>query len=64
MTDSRFVLTLFLPFVFVASIAIQKLAREETVVIGRWTVPITTAVAAGMIGLAVLDLLYNAGKIV
>ena len=63
-TDSRFVLTLFLPFVFVASIAIQRLARDETVVIGRWTVPITTTVAAGMLTLALIDLLHNAGNIV
>jgi hypothetical protein len=63
-TDSRFILTLFLPFVFVAAIAIQKLAREETFVIGRLTIPITTAVAAGMIGLALIDVLYNAGNIV
>ncbi len=62
-TDSRFILTLFLPFVFVAAIAIHKLAREETVVIGRWTVPITTAVAAGLIGLGLIDLLYNTKNI-
>lgn len=58
-TDSRFNLTLFLPFVFVAGIAIQKLARDETIVIGRRTVPITVAVAAGVISLGLIDLLYN-----
>jgi 4-amino-4-deoxy-L-arabinose transferase-like glycosyltransferase len=63
-TDSRFVLTLFPPFVFAASIFIQKLARNETVALGRWNVPITTAVAAGTIGLALIDLLYNAGSVV
>jgi 4-amino-4-deoxy-L-arabinose transferase-like glycosyltransferase len=63
-TDSRFVLTLFLPFVFVASLAIQKLARDENVALGRWTVPIATTVAAGMIGLAVIDILFNARSIV
>jgi hypothetical protein len=58
-TDSRFNLTLFLPFVFVAAIAIQKLAPEETIVIRGRTVPITGAIAAGVISLALIDLLYN-----
>lgn len=51
-TDSRFVLTLFLPFVFAASIVIARLeAGKERLV------------ALALIAFAAIDLIYNAGRI-
>ncbi len=61
-TDSRFVLTLFLPFVFSASILIHTLARDRTVSVAGRLIPVTTAIAAILIAFALVDSLYNAGR--
>jgi len=61
-TDSRFVLTLFLPFVFGASIVIRDLARDRNLSVAGRLIPVTTVVATIMIALALVDSLYNADR--
>jgi hypothetical protein len=59
-TDSRFVLTLFLPLVFSLSVVIAKLGAEHTITLVRREASARTVVAMILIGLALIDVAYNA----
>jgi hypothetical protein len=63
-TDSRFVLTLFLPSVFSLSIVIAKLGAEHTIALARREASLTTVVAWILIALALIDVAYNAVRMV
>src|SRR4029077_12037733 len=62
-SDSRFVLSLFLPFVFVASKLILEFGKDCTWGIAgrRW--PFMELFATVLIGLSLIDLFYNAVRI-
>lgn len=61
-TDSRFVLTLFLPLIFSLSVVIAKLGRDQVVAIAGRQIPIMTLVTTILIALALIDILYNTGR--
>jgi hypothetical protein len=63
-TDSRFVLMLFLPFTFSASIVVCELARDRVIALGRLKYPAISVAAAALIALAFIDVAYNAARIV
>ena len=57
--DSRFVLSIFLPFVFAASVFVLRLGRGRVVSIARRQIPFEQFFPVLFSGLAVIDLLYN-----
>lgn len=61
--DTRFVLSIFLPFVFVASLFVLHLGRDRVVAImgRRW--PFEQFFAGLLLGLALIDVLYNAASL-
>jgi hypothetical protein len=63
-TDSRFILALFLPFIFSASIIIRRLAQSHVYAIGRRKFSGLAIVAASMIGLVPIDLIHTAERII
>jgi hypothetical protein len=58
--DTRFVLSIFLPFVFVASAFILRLGRERAVSFAGWQLPFEQFLGVVLLGLSVVDVLYNA----
>ena len=58
--DTRFVLSIFLPFVFVASAFILRLGRERGVSFAGWQLPFEQFLGVVLLGLSVVDVLYNA----
>jgi hypothetical protein len=63
-TDSRFLLTLFLPFIFSASIVINELTRDRTITLGGRKFSVTSVVAATLVALALIDVCYNAERLI
>ena len=62
--DARFVLSIFLPFVFVASMVVLALGREWTIsVIGR-RIRFDEIFAGLLLGFSLIDVLYNAPGVV
>jgi hypothetical protein len=60
--DTRFILSMFLPFVFAASILILALGTDRTVAWFGRRVPFSQFLAGLLLGLAVIDVLYNAAR--
>jgi hypothetical protein len=62
-TDSRFILSLFLPLMFVGSAVVRRVGTSDAFVIGsrRWAVP--SIYGAALICLALIDIAYNALRI-
>jgi hypothetical protein len=62
-TDSRFILSLFLPLMFVGSAVVRRVGTNDAFVIGsrRWAVP--SIYGAALICLALIDIAYNALRI-
>ena len=58
--DTRFILSIFLPYVFAASLFILALEKERTVAIGDRRLPFTQFFAGLLISLALIDVIYNA----
>jgi hypothetical protein len=57
--DSRFVLSIFLPFVFAGSLYVLRLGRGRVVSIARRQIPFEQFFPLLFSGLAMIDLLYN-----
>jgi hypothetical protein len=62
-SDSRFILSLFLPFVFAASTLVLGLGKDRTFAIGRRQFSFMELFAACLICLALTDVVYNALRI-
>ena len=62
-TDSRFLLSLFLPFLFVASKFVLALGEDRSFTIMRRRLSFTDLVAASLIWLALIDVGYNVLRI-
>ena len=62
-TDSRFILSLFLPLMFVGSAVVDSVATDQTFLIGarRWA--FSSLLGALLICLALIDVVYNALRI-
>jgi hypothetical protein len=58
--DARFMLSMFLPFVFAASAFVFLLGRHRIVSLAGRTIPFERFFAAIFLGLAAIDALYNA----
>jgi hypothetical protein len=63
-TDSRFILALFLPFIFSTSIVIQRLGQGHVYTIGRRKYAGLALVAASLISLVLTDVIHNAERII
>lgn len=61
--DTRFVLSIFLPFVFAASVFVLRLGRGRMVMIAGWRVPFAQFLAGLLVCLAGIDVLYNAARL-
>lgn len=61
--DSRFVLSIFLPFVFAASVFLLRLGRDQVVSVAGRKVPFEKFFATLYLSLAVIDVLYNAPSV-
>jgi hypothetical protein len=57
--DTRFILSIFLPFVFAASIFVLNIGRDRTPVIAGRQFPFTQLFAGALIALALIDVVYN-----
>jgi hypothetical protein len=62
--DSRFVLSIFLPFLFVVSLFVLRLGRNRRVRIAGQSVAFEKFFAALLLGLALIDVVYNAARAV
>jgi hypothetical protein len=58
--DTRFILSIFLPFVFTASVFVLDLGSGRTVAIAGRRLPFTQLFAGVLISLALIDVIYNA----
>ena len=58
--DARFVLSIFLPFVFAASVFVFLLGRDRIVSLAGRTIPFERFFASLFLGLAAIDVVYNA----
>lgn len=58
--DTRFILSIFLPFIFAASIFVLKLGRDRMVAIAGRRLPFGQFFAGLVICLSLIDVLYNA----
>lgn len=61
--DVRFVLSIFLPFVFAASVFVLRLGRDRIVSVAGRKVPFNQFFPALLLGLAVIDVVYNAPSV-
>ncbi|HEX8078527.1 MAG TPA: hypothetical protein VF511_11990, partial [Chthoniobacterales bacterium] len=59
-SDSRFILSIFLPFVFAASVFVLQLGRGRILSIAGRRIPFGQFFAAVLLGLALIDVIYNA----
>jgi hypothetical protein len=57
--DSRFILSIFLPFAFASSVFVLRVGRDRVVSLARRQIPFEQFFAVLISGLAVIDLLYN-----
>jgi hypothetical protein len=62
-TDSRFVLALFLPLIFVGSIFVLGRANDQTFAIRGRKLPATQLFAGSLVALALIDAVYNAAHV-
>lgn len=60
--DTRFVLSIFLPFIFAASVFVLRLGRDRVVAIAGRRLPFSQFFAGLLLGLALIDVLYNAAR--
>lgn len=58
--DTRFILSIFLPFIFALSVFVLKMAKDRAVDIAGRCIPFAQFFAGILIGLALVDVLYNA----
>ena len=58
--DTRFVLSIFLPFAFAASVFVLRLGRERTIRFWRWQFTFERFAAALLLSLSAIDVFYNA----
>ena len=58
--DTRFVLSIFLPFVFVALLFVLRIGRDRTVSMAGRQLRFDQFVGALLLGLSMIDVLYNA----
>ena len=58
--DTRFVLSIFLPFVFAASIFVLRLGRDRVVSLGGRRIPFEEFLAGLVLSLALIDVCYSA----
>jgi hypothetical protein len=58
--DSRFVLSIFLPFAFATSVFVLRLSRDRAVSVAGRQIPFEKFFAMVCLSLALIDLLYNA----
>lgn len=62
-SDSRFILSLFLPFLFLASMLVLALGKDGTWTIADRRLSFTQSIALGLIGLSLIDIGYNAIRV-
>jgi hypothetical protein len=62
--DTRFVLSIFLPFVFAASLFVLRAARGRVVVLAGWQLSFEEFLGALCLALAMIDVAYNAPGLV
>jgi hypothetical protein len=60
--DTRFILAIFLPFVFAASIFVLKMGRDRVIAIAGRRLPFAQFFAVLVICLSLIDVLYNASR--
>ena len=60
--DSRFILSIFLPFIFAASLFVLKMGRDRMVSLAGWRLPFAQFLAGLVICLSLIDVLYNASR--
>jgi hypothetical protein len=58
--DTRFVLSIFLPFVFAASLFVLRLGRDRVIFLAGRRIPFEQFFAGLFLSLALIDILYNA----
>jgi len=61
-TDSRFVLSLFLPLIFSLAVVIARIGEGQTIAIAGRQISIVALVGTILIALAVIDIFYNIGQ--
>jgi hypothetical protein len=59
-SDTRFILSIFLPCAFAASLFLLRLGKEKVLSIAGWRLPFEKFFSALLIGLALIDVVYNA----
>ncbi|HEX7515880.1 MAG TPA: hypothetical protein VF345_01195 [Chthoniobacterales bacterium] len=60
--DTRFILSIFLPFIFAASIFVLKMGKDRVVAIAGRRLPFAQFFAGLLICLSLIDVLYNASR--
>ena len=60
--DTRFVLSIFLPFVFAASLFVLRLGKDRIVSLAGRQLPFEQFFPGLLLGLAIIDALYNAAR--
>ena len=58
--DTRFVLSIFLPFVLAASLFVLRVGRDRVFPLGGRQIPFEQFFAGLLLGLTVIDVVYNA----
>jgi hypothetical protein len=58
--DTRFILALFLPSAFAASLFLMRLGKDRTITVARRELPFEQFFPAILIGLSLVDVFYNA----
>jgi hypothetical protein len=61
--DVRFVLSIFLPFVFVASVFVLRLGRDRVLPLAGRKIPFDEFFPALFLSLIVIDVVYNAPSV-
>ena len=59
-SDTRFILSIFLPCAFAASLFLMRLGKERVVSVAGRQLPFAQVFSALLIGLALIDVVYNA----
>ena len=60
--DTRFVLSIFLPFVFATSLFALRLGKDRIVSLAGRQMPFEQFFPGLLLGLAIIDALYNAAR--
>ena len=61
--DTRFVLSIFLPFIFAASLFVLAVGKERVVAVFGRRLPFSQFFAGLLLALAAIDVLYNAARV-